>query len=168
MIEAVAQDIAEYIAEAIAENTAANIDQAMAVPSTFTPVRYLLDTNICIYVINARPAKVLARFMEHETDGLGVSAITASELYWGVRKSGSVKNLAALEKFLSPLVVLDYDLRAAQRYGELRALLEARGTPIGPLDQQIAAHAQALNVTLVTNNLREFKRVPDLQLENWV
>lgn len=139
----------------------------MAVPSTFTPVRFLLDTNICIYVINARPPKVLARFMEHEIDGLGISAISASELYWGVSKSGSAKNLAALEKFLSPLVVLDYDLRAAQRYGELRALLEKRGTPIGPLDQQIAAHALALNVTLVTNNLREFKRVPDLQLENW-
>ena len=139
----------------------------MAVPSTFTPVRYLLDTNICIYVINARPPKVLARFMEHEIDGLGISAITASELYWGVHKSGSAKNLAALEKFLSPLVVLDYDLRAAQRYGELRASLENRGTPISPLDQQIAAHALALNVTLVTNNLREFKRVPDLQLENW-
>ena len=73
-----------------------------------------------------------------------------------------------LEKFLSPLVVLDYDLHAAQRYGELHALLENRGTRIGPLDQQIAAHALALNVTLVTNNLREFKRVPDLQLENWV
>ena len=73
-----------------------------------------------------------------------------------------------LEKFLSPLVVLDYDLRAAQRYGELHALLENRGTRIGPLDQQIAAHALALNVTLVTNNLCEFKRVPDLQLENWV
>lgn len=139
----------------------------MAVPSTFTPVRYLLDTNICIYVINARPPKVLARFMEHEIDGLGISAISASELHWGVRKSGSARNLATLEKFLSPLVVLDYDLRAAQRYGELRVLLEKRGTPIGPLDQQIAAHALALNVTLVTNNLREFKRVPDLPLENW-
>ncbi len=141
--------------------------KAMAIPSTFTPIRYLLDTNICIYVINARPPKVLARFMEHEIDGLGISVITASELYWGVRKSGSAKNLAALEKFLSPLVILDYDLRAAQRYGELRASLEKRGMPIGPLDQQIAAHALALNVTLVTNNLREFKRVPDLQLENW-
>ena len=139
----------------------------MAVPSTFTPVRYLLDTNICIYVIIARPPKVLARFMKHEIDGLGISAISASELYWGVRKIGSARNLAALEKFLSPLVVLDYDLAAARRYGELLASLEKRGTPIGPLDQQIAAHALALNVTLVTNNLREFKRVPDLLVENW-
>lgn len=132
-----------------------------------TPVRYLLDTNICIYVINARPPAVLERFMAHEIDGLGISVITASELYWGARKSGSARNLAALDKFLSPLTVLDYNLQAAQRYGELRAWLDSQGTPIGPLDQQIAAHALALDVTLVTNNLREFERVPQLRLENW-
>ncbi len=130
-------------------------------------VRYLLDTNICIYVINARPPAVLERFLAHEADGVGISAITASELYWGVQKSGSARNLAALEKFLSPLTVLDYGLAAAQRYGELRAHLDRQGTPIGPLDQQIAAHALALDVTLVTNNLREFERVPGLRLENW-
>ncbi len=130
-------------------------------------VRYLLDTNICIYVINARPPAVLERFLAHEADGVGLSAITASELYWGVQKSGSARNLAALEKFLSPLTVLDYGLAAAQRYGELRAHLDRQGTPIGPLDQQIAAHALALDVTLVTNNLREFERVPGLRLENW-
>jgi tRNA(fMet)-specific endonuclease VapC len=72
-----------------------------------------------------------------------------------------------LEKFLSPLNVLDYDLDAAQHYGELRAYLEKHGTPIGPLDQQIAAHALALDITLVTNNLREFERVPGLRVENW-
>lgn len=131
-------------------------------------VQYLLDTNICIYVINARPPAVLNLFMAHEADGLGISAITASELYWGVRKSGSARNLAALEKFLSPLIVLDYDLAAAQRYGELRAYLDKQGKPIGPLDQQIAAHALALGVTLVTNNTREFERVPGLRVENWV
>ena len=130
-------------------------------------VRYLLDTNICIHVINARPPAVLERFLAHEADGVGISAITASELYWGVQKSGSARNLAALEKFLSPLTVLDYGLAAAQRYGELRAHLDRQGTPIGPLDQQIAAHALALDVTLVTNNLREFERVPGLRLENW-
>lgn len=96
-----------------------------------------------------------------------MSAITASELYWGVHKSGSARNLAALEKFLRPLTVLDYGLAAAQRYGELRAHLDRQGTPIGPLDQQIAAHALALDVTLVTNNLREFERVPGLRVENW-
>jgi tRNA(fMet)-specific endonuclease VapC len=85
-----------------------------------------------------------------------------------VCKSGSVRNRATLEKFLSPLVVLDYDLGAARKYGELRAYLEQQGTPIGPLDQQIAAHALALDVTLVTNNVREFERVPGLRLENWI
>ena len=140
----------------------------MSTASQNLPIRYLLDTNICIYVINARPAAVLARFVEHEVDGLGISAITASELYWGVCKSGSVRNRTTLEKFLSPLVVLDYDLGAARKYGELRAYLEQQGAPIGPLDQQIAAHALALDVTLVTNNVREFQRVPGLRLENWI
>lgn len=133
-----------------------------------SPIRYLLDTNICIYVINVRPPAVLARFMAHEIDGLGVSAITASELYWGVCKSGSVRNRTTLDKFLSPLTILDYDLSAAQHYGELRGHLEKQGTPIGPLDQQIAAHALALGITLVTNNVREFERVPGLRVENWV
>ncbi len=140
----------------------------MSTASQNLSVRYLLDTNICIYVINARPAAVLARFVEHEVDGLGISAITASELYWGVCKSGSARNRTTLEKFLSPLAVLDYDLGAARKYGELRAYLEQQGTPIGPLDQQIAAHALALDITLVTNNVREFERVPGLRLENWI
>lgn len=140
----------------------------MPVTASNSPIRYLLDTNICIYVINARPPAVLARFMAHEIDGLGISAITASELYWGVFKSGSIRNRTTLEKFLSPLSVLDYDLAAAQHYGELRAFLEKQGTPIGPLDQQIAAHALALGITLVSNNVREFEKVPGLQLENWV
>ena len=140
----------------------------MSTASQNLPIRYLLDTNICIYVINAKPATVLARFVEHEVDGLGISAITASELYWGVCKSGSARNRTTLEKFLSPLAVLDYDLGAARKYGELRAYLEQQGTPIGPLDQQIAAHALALDITLVTNNVREFERVPGLRLENWI
>ncbi len=140
----------------------------MPVTASNSPIRYLLDTNICIYVINARPPAVLARFMAHEIDGLGISAITASELYWGVLKSGSIRNRTTLEKFLSPLSVLDYDLAAAQHYGELRAFLEKQGKPISPLDQQIAAHALALGITLVSNNVREFERVPGLRLENWV
>jgi len=140
----------------------------MRISPTQTPIRYLLDTNICIYVINVRAPTVLARFLAHEIDGLGISAITASELYWGLCKSGSVRNRTTLDKFLSPLTVLDYDLNAAQHYGELRAYLEKQGTPIGPLDQQIAAHALALGITLVTNNVREFERVPGLRVENWV
>ena len=140
----------------------------MQIISRHASVRYLLDTNICIYVINHRPAAVLARFLAHEIDGLGISAITDSELYWGVCKSGSVRNQTALDRFLSPLAVLDYDQAAARKYGELRAYLDKQGTPIGQLDQQIAAHALALGLTLVTNNLREFERVPGLVVENWV
>lgn len=130
-------------------------------------MQFLLDTNICIYVINKRPPEVLARFIAHEDDGIGISAITAAELYAGVRKSGSRRNLEALEHFLAPLVICDFDRAAAQTYGEVRTALEKKGTPIGPLDTQIAAHAIALDLTLVTNNLREFKRVAHLRLENW-
>ena len=130
-------------------------------------MQYLLDTNICIYVINQRPPAVLEKFLARAEDGLAISAITASELHWGVRKSGSARNLAALEKFLAPLVVMDYDLAAARAYGELRAALERKGVPIGPLDMQIAAHALALDLVLVSNNLREFKRVPGLKFDNW-
>jgi tRNA(fMet)-specific endonuclease VapC len=130
-------------------------------------MRYLLDTDICIYVINQRPEATLAQFLAHEDEGLGISAVTASELHFGVRKTGSQRNLRALEKFLAPLVVADYDLPAAQAYGELRAVLGREATPIGPLDTMIAAHALALGAVLVTNNLREFQRVPGLRLENW-
>lgn len=130
-------------------------------------MRFLLDTNICIYVINARPAAVLTRFIEHEPDGLGVSSITAAELYWGAFNSGSVRNVSAMEKFLAPLEVRDFDLAAARHYGQVRTALQRKGTPIGPLDMQIAAHALALDLILVTNNLREFRRVPGLRVENW-
>ena len=140
----------------------------MQISSRHASVRYLLYTNICIYVINTRPPVVLERFLAHEIDGLGVSVITVSELYWGVSKSGSVRNQTALEKFLSPLTVIDYDQSAARKYGELRAYLDKQGTPIGPLDTQIAAHALSLGLTLVTNNVREFERVPGLAVENWV
>lgn len=131
-------------------------------------MRFLLDTNICIYVINARPAAVLARFVEHEPDGLGVSSITAAELYWGAYNSGSERNVGAMEKFLAPLELRDFDLAAARQYGQVRTALQRQGTPIGPLDMQIAAHALALDLTLVTNNLREFRRVRGLRVENWV
>lgn len=128
---------------------------------------YLLDTNICSYVINQRPMPVLVQFLAHEQDGLAISAVTASELYFGVRKSGSPRNLLALEKFLAPLHVLDYGLEAAKAYGVLRAALERKGTPVGPLDMQIAAQALAANMILVTNNVRVFKRIAGLKLENW-
>ena len=130
-------------------------------------MRYMLDTNICIYAIKNRPASVLAALRAHEAAGIGLSGISAAELYFGVRKSGSAKNLLALQHFLEPLEIADFDLAAAQAYGELRHVLESRGTPIGPLDTQIAAHALSLGVCLVSNNTREFERVTGLKLENW-
>lgn len=131
-------------------------------------MRFMLDTNICIYAIKNRPASVLEALRSHEAAGIGVSSITVAELYFGVAKSASSRNMKALEHFLEPLEIADFDPRAAQVYGDVRNRLERMGMPIGPLDTQIAAHAIALRVTLVTNNLREFSRVPDLKLENWV
>lgn len=130
-------------------------------------MRYMLDTNICIYAIRNRPASVLAALRSHEADGIGVSSVTAAELCFGVEKSGSAKNALALRHFLEPLEIADFDLAAARRYGRLRRELEQAGTPIGPLDTQIAAHALALDATLVTNNLLEFQRVAGLKLANW-
>ena len=130
-------------------------------------MRVLLDTNICIYVINERPKKVLDRFRRHAVGDIGVSSITVSELAFGVAKSRSEKNRLALDAFLSPLEVASYGLDAAQAYGHLRADLQRRGLAIGPLDLLIAAHALSLGVPLVTNNQREFVRVAGLTLENW-
>ncbi|MEK6663891.1 MAG: type II toxin-antitoxin system VapC family toxin [Pseudomonadota bacterium] len=130
-------------------------------------MRYMLDTNICIYAIKNQPAQVLTQLRAHEAEGIGISSISVAELYFGVSKSGSARNLAALQQFLEPLEIADFDLNAAQVYGTLRYTLERLGTPIGPLDTQIAAHALALEATLVTNNVREFARVSGLNLINW-
>lgn len=131
-------------------------------------MRFMLDTNLCIYAIKHRPPEVIAALRAHESAGLGLSSITVAELFFGVAKSGSARNFLALEQFLAPLELADFDRSAAAAYGPLRAALEAAGTPIGPLDTQIAAHALALGVTLVTNNTREFARVAGLRLANWV
>ncbi len=131
-------------------------------------MRYMLDTNICIYAIKHRPPEVLVALRVHAAAGLGVSSISVAELAFGVAKSGSTRNLQALAQFLEPLEIADFDRAAAKIYGPLRARLEAAGTPIGPLDTQIAAHALALGVTLVSNNSREFARIPGLLLDNWV
>ena len=128
----------------------------------------MLDTNICIHAIKQRPPEVLASLRAQEVAGLGLSSVTVAELAFGVAKSGSARNQKALEQFLEPLEIADFDRSAALVYGRLRAALEASGTPIGPLDTQIAAHALALGVTLVSNNQREFSRVPGLRLEDWV
>jgi tRNA(fMet)-specific endonuclease VapC len=127
----------------------------------------LLDTNICIYIINQKPAHVLARFREHKAGDIGLSAVVASELAYGVSKSGSQRNMQALQMFLAPLDVLAFDEQVVWQYGKLHAQLERQGTPIGAMDTMIAAHALALDAILVTNNLREFERVPGLRLQNW-
>lgn len=127
----------------------------------------MLDTNICIYLINKRPPKVLERFAQYELGEIGVSSITAAELAYGVAKSGSARNRDALEAFLLPLEIVDFDQKAAWAYGDIRSTLEQAGQPIGPLDTQIAAHARALGCVLVTNNVREFRRVSGLSVENW-
>ncbi|MBV5300030.1 MAG: type II toxin-antitoxin system VapC family toxin [Rhodoferax sp.] len=128
----------------------------------------LLDTNICIYIINAKPAAVLARFQPHRLGDIGVCSVVAAELAFGVAKSGSVRNRQALEMFLAPLIIFPFDTPAVWAYGDLRADLERRGTPIGALDTMIAAHALSQQAVLVTNNTREFAKVPGLHLDNWV
>lgn len=130
---------------------------------------HLLDTNICIYLIKRKPAEVFQRFRQQAPGTVGVSSVTAGELWYGVFKSQSVtRNRAALEQFLLPLVIAEFTAEACLVYGEVRAALERVGTPIGPLDTMIAAHALQLGATLVTNNLREFERVPGLRTENWI
>ena len=129
--------------------------------------RYLLDTNICIYVITKKPRAVLERFRQEAPGSIALSSISAAELAYGVSKSGSDRNKEALALFLSPLTLLPFDESVIWHYGLIRARLEKRGTPIGPMDTMIAAHALSKGLTLVTNNVREFERVPDLRLENW-
>lgn len=129
----------------------------------------LLDTDTCIYLIRRKPREVLRRFEDYEVGDIGVSSITVAELHFGVRKSQRpAQNERALEQFLLPLVVVAFDHEAAIVYGRIRAVLETRGTPIESLDTLIAAQAASRHLTLVTNNVREFSRVPDLELENWV
>lgn len=128
----------------------------------------LLETNICIHVINARPPGVLERFRQHRMGEIGLCSVVAAELAYGVAKSGSPRNRQALEMFLAPLIILPFDEAALWAYGDLRAELERKGTPIGALDTMIAAHALSQQSTLVTNNTPEFARVPGLALENWV
>lgn len=127
----------------------------------------LLDTNICIYIINKKPAAVLERFKEFGTGEIGISSIVAAELAFGVQKTGSIRNKEALNLFLAPLSIVPFDTGCVWAYGTLRAQLEKLGQPIGALDTMIAAQALALDLPLVTNNQKEFSRVPGLKLENW-
>ena len=128
----------------------------------------LLDTNICIYLINMKPPAVLARFRQYRMGEIGLCSMVAAELALGVAKSQSARNRQALEMFLAPLTILPFDAAAVWIYGDLRADLERRGTPIGSFDTLIAAHALSQQALLVTNNTREFAKVPGLQLDNWV
>lgn len=130
---------------------------------------YLLDTNICIYLIKRRPPQVLERFRRCVVGDIGLSTVTLAELQYGVAKSlFPAQNQQALDAFTLPLELVTFDAPAAAAYGPVRATLERQGTPIGALDLLIAAHALSLGVTLVTNNPREFSRVPGLRVENWV
>jgi len=130
--------------------------------------KYLLDTNIVIYVLKRRPKEVLEIF-NRNASRMAISSITLSELIYGAEKSPNVdKNLEAIEEFVSHLDVLPYDAKASQHYGQIKAALEKRGEIIGENDIHIAAHAISQGLILVTNNLREFKRVPNLALENWI
>ena len=131
-------------------------------------MKYLLDTNICVFVIRQKSLLVLQRLRQHQAGDVGISTVTLAELRYGADKSNDPsKNNAALDAFLVPLETVEFNADAADEYGRVRSDLERRGIPIGPLDNLIAAHARSLGVTLVTNNVREFSRVTGLVLEDW-
>ena len=131
-------------------------------------IKYLLDTNIVIYVLKRRPTEVLEIFNKN-ANRMAISSITLSELLYGAEKSQNVdKNLEAIEEFISHLDVLPYDAKASQHYGQIKATLEKKAEIIGENDIHIAAHAISQGLILVSNNLKEFRRVPNLALENWV
>lgn len=132
-------------------------------------MKYLLDTNICIYLIKKKPLEVIERFESESIGDIGISTITVSELNYGVEKSQHrEQNRAALELFMLPLVIAEFDHKATLVYGKIRTALESAGTPIGPLDTLIASHAVSLGSTLITNNEKEFNRVAGLRVENWL
>ena len=132
-------------------------------------MRFLLDTNICIYIIKQKPVKVLQKFNAYQVGDIGISAITVAELEFGVQKSQfPTRNQQALEQFLLPLKIVDFDHTAAIVYGDIRSALEKKGTPIGSIETLIAAHVLSLQTTLITKNVKEFNRVPNLQIETWV
>ena len=132
-------------------------------------MRYLLDTNTCIYIIKRSPRHVYQRFKRLRVGDVGISAITFCELQFGVSNSARPeKNERALTEFLGPIDVLDFPAGASPVYGRIRAHLQHAGTPIGNYDLLLAAHALYLGAVMVTNNTREFERVPDLRIENWI
>ena len=132
-------------------------------------MKFMLDTNICIYLIKQKPEKVLRRFKDHSIGDIGISSITLAELRFGVEKSQQIQNnRQALEEFILPLEIADFDEKAAVIYGAVRgAALEKAGTPVGSMDMLIGAHALSLDLTLVTNNVREFKQIKNLNVVDW-
>lgn len=132
-------------------------------------MKYMLDTDTCIYIIKRKPVAVIDRFRQLQISQVSVSSITLSELEYGVVKSSKPEqNHLALAQFLAPIEILPYGDTATQHYGELRVYLEKHGTPIGSLDMLIAAHALSTGCILITNNIKEFERIPNLQINNWV
>ncbi|NQU40210.1 MAG: type II toxin-antitoxin system VapC family toxin [Lentisphaerae bacterium] len=131
-------------------------------------MRFMLDTNTCVELIRERDDRILRRMKRRSPDALCVSSVTLSELEYGAAKSANPeKNRLALAEFMTPICVASYDDVVAPVYGRIRAELERGGTPIGPLDTMIAAHALALGLTVVTGNEREFRRVAGLKVQNW-
>lgn len=131
-------------------------------------MKFLIDTNICIYIMNNHPAEVVQKFRNVGVGNIGISSITVSELQYGVFKSKRIKeNTRRLEEFLSPFEILLYGEDESKYYGKLRNQLEQQGNTIGPLDLSIAAHALSNKLILVTNNEKEFSRVKSLKVENW-
>ena len=132
-------------------------------------MKYMLDTNVCIYIIKRKPGHLLKRVVKEDIGDVGISAITLSELEYGVEKSSQKeRNKLALAEFIAPFTVLPYDDRVAPTYGKIRVFLEREGILIGPLDMLIGAHALSIPIILVTNNDKEFKRIPGLKVENWL
>lgn len=131
-------------------------------------IKYMLDTNIVIYVIKRKPIELLDLFNLHAGQ-MSISSITLAELLHGAEKSAKPEhNMRQVEDFISRLEVLEYGIKAAAHYGSIRASLERLGTPIGINDLHIAGHARSEGLILVTNNMREFERVDGLCVENWV
>ncbi|VAW67834.1 VapC toxin protein [hydrothermal vent metagenome] len=131
-------------------------------------LKYMLDTNIVIYTIKNRPEQVRERFKEHQGQ-MCISSVSWGELVYGAERSSRPEsNLADIEGFAARLEVLPFENKAADHFGQLRAELYKQGKPIGPYDMMIAGHARSSGLILVTNNMKEFDRVPGLRLENWV
>jgi len=131
-------------------------------------MKYLLDTNICIYIIKKKPRGIIKTFQKFDPFDIGISSITLSELEYGIQKSSFPgQNRLALHQFLAPIEIADYNAECGFHYGVIRNFLEELGQVIGPLDMLIASHCLALDCVLVTNNEKEFKRIPELRIENW-